>query len=145
MKIVNPSRSKILSPRFLFIRFYYLGKFRHRLRRREFRLRESSLSRFVRIFLYFVIITFGKGRGIKISRAIYAINFFLFPSPFSIIPRKREARINVFPASNETHIQRGKITAELYAQAGAKIDAWGSKQREVPREIPRNSGPRCLA
>lgn len=115
MKIVNPSRSKILSPRFLFIRFYYLGKFRHRLRRREFRLRESSLSRFVRIFLYFVIITFGKGRGIKISRAIYAINFFLFPSPFSIIPRKREARINVFPASNETHIQRGKITAELYA------------------------------
>lgn len=115
MKIVNLSRSKILSPRFLFIRFYYLGKFRHRLRRREFRLRESSLSRFVRIFLYFVIITFGKGRGIKISRAIYAINFFLFPSPFSIIPRKREARINVFPASNETHIQRGKITAELYA------------------------------
>lgn len=115
MKIVNPSRSKILSPRFLFIRFYYLGKFRHRLRRREFRLRESSLSRFVRIFLYFVIITFGKGRGIKISRAIYAINFFLFPSPFSIIPRKREARINVFPASNEIHIQTGKITAELYA------------------------------
>lgn len=144
MKIVNPSRSKILSPRFLFIRFYYLGKFRHRLRRREFRLRESSLSRFVRIFLYFVIITFGKGRGIKISRAIYAINFFLFPSPFSIIPRKREARINVFPASNEIHIQRGKITRNCM-QAGAKIDAWGSKQREVPREIPRNSGPRCLA
>lgn len=142
MKIVNLSRSKILSPRFLFIRFYYLGKFRHRLRRREFRLRESSLSRFVRIFLYFVIITFGKGRGIKISRAIYAINFFLFPSQLF---REKERRASTFSPRRTKYIYRRAKLRRNCMQAGAKIDAWGSKQREVPREIPRNNGPRCLA
>lgn len=142
MKIVNLSRSKILSPRFLFIRFYYLGKFRHRLRRREFRLRESSLSRFVRIFLYFVIITFGKGRGIKISRAIYAINFFLFPSQLF---REKERRASTFSPRRTKYIYRGAKLRGIVCKLAQKYDAWGSKQREVPREIPRNSGPRCLA